>query len=56
MILPIFIDDWIEMIREYIVAKKTLCVTYQSFKARATPVPFALVDTCLKNIETAGFY
>lgn len=24
MILPIFIDDWIEVIRKYIVAEKTL--------------------------------
>jgi predicted DNA-binding transcriptional regulator YafY len=26
--------EWIEVIRKYIVAKKTMCVTYQSFKAR----------------------
>lgn len=26
--------DWIEIIRKAIVAKRTLCVTYQSFKAR----------------------
>lgn len=26
--------EWIEVIRKYIVAKKTMCVNYQSFKAR----------------------
>jgi hypothetical protein len=25
--------EWIKVIRKYIVVKKTMCVTYQSFKA-----------------------
>lgn len=46
--------EWIEVIRKAIVAKKTLCVTYQSFKARE-PNTFCFSPYLLKEYRNRWF-
>ncbi|WP_295790644.1 WYL domain-containing protein [Mucilaginibacter sp.] len=46
--------EWIEVIRRAIVAKKTMCVTYQSFKARV-PNTFCFSGYLLKEYRNRWF-
>jgi predicted DNA-binding transcriptional regulator YafY len=46
--------EWIEVIRKYIVAKKTMCVTYQSFKAREAST-FCFSGYLLKEYRNRWF-
>ncbi|HVS90843.1 MAG TPA: WYL domain-containing protein [Mucilaginibacter sp.] len=46
--------EWIEVIRKAIVAKKTLCVTYQSFKAREAST-FCFSPYLLKEYRNRWF-
>jgi predicted DNA-binding transcriptional regulator YafY len=46
--------DWIETIRKAIVARKTMCVTYQSFKARAAST-FCFSGYLLKEYRNRWF-
>ncbi len=46
--------EWIEVIRKAIVAKKTLCVTYQSFKAREAST-FSFSAYLLKEYRNRWF-
>ena len=46
--------EWIEVIRKAIVAKKTICVTYQSFKARAAST-FCFSGYLLKEYRNRWF-
>ncbi|GAA4917806.1 WYL domain-containing protein [Mucilaginibacter defluvii] len=46
--------EWIEVIRKAIVAKKTLCITYQSFKARAANT-FCFSGYLLKEYRNRWF-
>ncbi len=46
--------EWIEVIRKYIVAKKTICVTYQSFKAREAST-FCFSGYLLKEYRNRWF-
>ncbi|MDT3401391.1 helix-turn-helix transcriptional regulator [Mucilaginibacter terrae] len=46
--------EWIEVIRKAIVAKRTLCVTYQSFKAREAST-FCLSGYLLKEYRNRWF-
>ncbi|WP_129715463.1 YafY family protein [Pedobacter sp. SYP-B3415] len=46
--------EWIEVIRKAIVAKRTLCVTYQSFKARE-PNTFCFSGYLLKEYRNRWF-
>nr|WP_294947051.1 RNA 2'-phosphotransferase [uncultured Mucilaginibacter sp.] len=46
--------EWIEVIRRYIVAKKTICVTYQSFKAREAST-FCFSGYLLKEYRNRWF-
>jgi len=46
--------EWIEVIRKAIVAKKTMCVTYQSFKARE-PNSFCFSGYLLKEYRNRWF-
>lgn len=47
-------QEWIEVIRKYIVAKKTMCVTYQSFKAREAST-FCFSGYLLKEYRNRWF-
>lgn len=46
--------EWIETIRKYIVAKKSMCVTYQSFKAREAST-FCFSGYLLKEYRNRWF-
>ena len=46
--------EWIEVIRKFIVAKKTFCVTYQSFKAREAST-FCFSGYLLKEYRNRWF-
>jgi predicted DNA-binding transcriptional regulator YafY len=46
--------DWIEVIRKAVVAKKTMCITYQSFKAR-NPSTFCFSGYLLKEYRNRWF-
>ena len=46
--------EWIEVIRKYIVAKKTMCITYQSFKAREASA-FCFSGYLLKEYRNRWF-
>jgi len=46
--------EWIEVIRKYIVARKTMCVTYQSFKAREAST-FCFSGYLLKEYRNRWF-
>ena len=46
--------EWIEVIRKYIVAKKSMCVTYQSFKAREAST-FCFSGYLLKEYRNRWF-
>jgi len=46
--------EWIEVIRKFIVDKKTMCVTYQSFKARL-PGTFCFSGYLLKEYRNRWF-
>jgi len=46
--------EWIEVIRKYIVAKKTMCVTYQSFRAREASA-FCFSGYLLKEYRNRWF-
>jgi len=46
--------EWIEVIRKFIVAKKTMCVTYQSFKAREAST-FCFSPYLLKEYRNRWF-